>query len=175
MQAFAILAGLPGSGKSTLARQLKAERGYFVVASDLIRLALNAGVYPRDDQHGDYAVLDPIVWKLADQAVVELLRAGQNVAVDATNLTRERRRHWRELARSVVLDIPVTIWWCQGTFDSPERWAQERGHTEDEYRAIRKKLEALVERPAPDEGCAIAYHGRAAPEPENHPPHQTGP
>jgi predicted kinase len=159
MQEFVLLAGLPGSGKSTLARRLKAEQGFFVVSSDAIRLALNAGVYPRGDQAGDYAVLDPIVWKLTEQAVVELLRTGGPVALDATNLTRERRAAWRDLARAAVPGIAVRIVWCEGHFDSPRRWAEERGYSEEEYRSVRQKLEATVERPAEDEGCAVEYYG----------------
>src|SRR5262249_2897168 len=160
MQEFVILAGLPGSGKSTLARRLKAEQGFFVVSSDAIRLALNAGVYPRGDQTGDYAVLEPIVWKLTEQAITDLLRTGRSVALDATNLTRERRLAWRDLARSAVPDIPVRILWCEANYDSAQRWADERGYSEEEYRAVRQKLEASVERPGEGEGCLIEYHGR---------------
>src|SRR5262245_1710538 len=114
MQEFVLLAGLPGSGKSTHAKRLKAEQGFFVVSSDAIRLALNAGVYPRGDSDGDYAVLEPIIWRLTEQAVVELLRTGRSVALDATNLLKQRRLAWRDLARSVVPGIPVRILWCEG-------------------------------------------------------------
>ena len=48
MPTFAILMGLPGSGKSTAAGKLKVERQFFVVSSDAMRLALNAGIYPKD-------------------------------------------------------------------------------------------------------------------------------
>lgn len=41
---FVIMSGLPGSGKSTLATRLQEERGLFVVSTDRIRLALNAGI-----------------------------------------------------------------------------------------------------------------------------------
>jgi predicted kinase len=47
MPTFAILTGLPGGGKSTLSRRLKADRRFFVVSTDRLRLALNADVYPR--------------------------------------------------------------------------------------------------------------------------------
>jgi predicted kinase len=155
---FAILAGLPGSGKSTLARQLKTQRGFFVVSSDLIRLALNAGMYPRDDD-GAYGTLEPIVWALAERAVVLLLQSGANVAIDATNLTRQRRAYWRDVARSVVPGIPVTIYWCRGNWDSAARWASERGLTVEEYTVIRCKLEAAVELPTADEAEEIRFSG----------------
>jgi predicted kinase len=157
-QEFYILAGLPGSGKSTYARRLKSEQGTFVVSSDMIRLALNAGFYPRDAQNGDYAKLEPVVWSLVKQAVVLLLRAGHSVALDATNLTKGRRAYWQRIARSVVPGIRVTIVWCTGQWDSPARWREERSCSVDEYRQIRRKLEAAVEIPTMDESSRVLFH-----------------
>jgi predicted kinase len=156
LQRFAILAGLPGSGKSTLSRKLNAEEGFFVVSSDAIRLALNAGVYPRDPV-GSYAVLDPIVWDLASSAITALLRTGANVAVDATNLTRHRRAVWAEVARAAVPGIPIHLYWCTGTYDSAGRWEQERGVSRGEYLMIRRRLESSVEPPGPDEADVVHY------------------
>jgi predicted kinase len=157
MQEFVILSGLPGSGKSTYAKWLKSERGIFVVSSDTIRLALNAGIYPRDDQNGDYAILEPVVWALAERGVIMLLQAGHSVAIDATNLTKARRLYWQNVARSVVPDIQVTIVWCTGSWDSPSRWIEERGHSEEEYLQIRRRLEASVEVPAADEASEVLF------------------
>jgi predicted kinase len=157
MQTFAILMGLPGSGKSTAARKLKAERGFFVVSSDSLRLALNAGVYPREAD-GEYKFLDRFVWELAQLGIRRLLDAGRKVAIDATNLTREKRAEWRKFAREVRPDVRVEIHWCVGRWDSPKRWATERGHTEAEYLAIRSKLEAAIEEPREDEADAIVVH-----------------
>ncbi|OWK35841.1 AAA family ATPase [Fimbriiglobus ruber] len=162
VQEFVILAGLPGSGKSTLSRQLKTERGFFVVSPDGLRLALNAGVYPRGDANGDYVALESVVWKLAETALKDLLAAGHNVALDATNLTASRRAYWRSVAAGVARqtgrEIAVTVHWCSGSWDSAERWTRERGHTPEEYAEIRRKLEAAVEPPTADEG-AFEWHG----------------
>lgn len=157
MQEFVILAGLPGSGKSTYAQQLKSERGTFVVSSDAIRLALNAGLYPRGDQEGDYAILEPVVWALVEQAIVTLLQSGHSVAIDATNLSKARRLYWQDVARSAVPDIRVTIVWCTGEWDSASRWNDERGHTEEEYWEIRRKLETSVEAPTDDEAQEVRF------------------
>jgi predicted kinase len=157
MQEFLILSGLPGSGKSTYAKWLKAHRGIFVVSSDTIRLALNAGIYPRNDQNGNYSMLDPIVWALVEQAIVMLLQAGHSLALDATNLTKARRSYWQNVARSVVPDLRVTIVWCAGNWDSPSRWIEERGYSEEEYWQIRRKLEASVEVPTADEAYKVVF------------------
>ena len=157
MQEFVLLAGLPGSGKSTLSKRLKSEQGFFVVSSDSIRLALNAGCYPRGDQEGDYALLEPIVWELVQQAVAALLKAGKNVALDATNLTRSKRATWLTLARDVAPDVRCAICWCTGNYDSPARWANERGHSEEEYWIIRRRLEAAVEMPRAEENAEVHF------------------
>jgi hypothetical protein len=47
------------------------------------------------------------------------------------------------------------ILWCTGTWDSPERWARERGHSSEEYWRIRRHLEATVELPTAEEGTVI--------------------
>jgi predicted kinase len=157
MQEFIILSGLPGSGKSTYAKWLKSARGIFVVSSDTTRLALNAGIYPRDDPNGDYTMLEPIVWALVERAVMMLLQAGHSVAIDATNLTKARRLSWQNVARSVVPDIRITIVWCTGNWDSPSRWLEERGCTAEEYWQIRQKLEMSVEVPTADEAWAVQF------------------
>ena len=157
MQELFILSGLPGSGKSTYAKCLKSDRGIFVVSSDTIRLALNAGIYPRDDLDGDYAMLEPIVWALVEQAVVMLLQAGHSLAIDATNLTKARRSYWQNVVRSVVPDIRITIVWCTGKWDSPSRWIEERGYSEEEYWQIRRSLEASVEVPTADEAYKVLF------------------
>ena len=48
----------------------------------------------------------------------------------------------------------------RSSYDSARRWAEERGYSEEEYRAVRQKLEASVERPGEDEGCTVEYHTR---------------
>lgn len=162
MPTFAILAGLPGSGKSTAARRLRAERKFFVVSADGLRLALNAGVYPRN-AGGEYSALEPVVTEAVRLAARRLLEAGHNVAVDATNLTRERRAGWREFARGIDPQARIEIHWCVGRWDSFSRWAAERGYqTEAEYLAVRQKLEAAVEVPTAAEADELVIHEPAA-------------
>lgn len=150
-----MLAGMPGSGKSTRGRVLKQNEAVYVVSTDALRLALNAGIYPRDDQKGDYATLEPIVVALAEQAVAALLAAGQNVALDATNLTRAKRAAWAELARQAAAGVSVEIHWCTGNYDSAERWEKERGVSRAEYDQIIAKLKQSLEVPTADEANVV--------------------
>lgn len=158
MQQFVIIGGLPGSGKSTYAQRLKSEQGFYVVSSDMIRVALNSGTYPRGDSNGQYATLDPIVWALAEHAVRMLLRADKCVAVDAMNLTPARRDFWRQIALSESPTAVVSCVWCTGSWDSPERWASERGHSSAEYHAIRTALDATVQPPTEAESLPYTTH-----------------
>ncbi len=152
MQEFVMLAGLPGSGESTLAKQFQSQRSYFVVSSDMIRLALNGGIYPRDQSHGAYSILEPTVWHLAERAVITLLERQQSVVLDATNLTRHIRTHWRDLVKTVSPGIHIKLLWCDGDWDSADRWQSERGHSPAEYHAIRSTLVSSVELPVAAEG-----------------------
>jgi predicted kinase len=159
MPTLAILCGLPGSGKSTLGRKLKTERGFFVVSTDALRLAVNAGVYPKQTD-GEYGTLEPVVWELARIAVERLLAAGHAVAIDTIAGTPNRRAEWRELARRVVPDVRVEIHWCRGTWDSAQRWATERGITAEEYREIRGRLETEFIPPTESEADELVNHTR---------------
>jgi predicted kinase len=155
VQRFIMLAGMPGSGKSTRGRELKLTEGVFVVSTDGLRLALNADVYPRDVPGGDYAVLDPVVFALAEQAVASLLKSGHSVALDATCLSRARRAAWAALARRAAPQVRVEIHWCTGNYDSAERWERERGIGRADYEWIIAKLKRGREVPTADEADVV--------------------
>lgn len=151
---LAIIGGLPGSGKSTCARALRDKHGFFVVSADSFRVALNAGEYPHEAD-GRYGALEPIVRALSEQAVCMLLKSGHSTAIGSTNLTRERRAHWKQLAESVAPSASTKIHWCTGNWDSSLRWANERSHSLEEFRLIHDKLQAQVETPRSEDGIEV--------------------
>jgi predicted kinase len=80
-----VLVGPPASGKSTLARLLAARLPAVLVQSDAVRKALVAQPTYTPAEHRR-------VFGEAHRQIVRLLRAGQHVVFDATNLAEVHRR-----------------------------------------------------------------------------------
>jgi len=77
--------GLPRSGKSSWARS----QNYPIVNPDSIRLALHGKPFDPESE--------PAVWFIALKMVQSLFLAGHNnVILDATNLTKDRRLFWEK-------------------------------------------------------------------------------
>lgn len=75
--------GLPRSGKSTTAQGM----GFPIVNPDAIRLALHGQAFIGD--------AEPMVWAMAKYMARALFLAGhEDVILDATNTTAERRKEW---------------------------------------------------------------------------------
>lgn len=81
MNFFHLLVGCPASGKSTWAEQFRDE--YAIISSDAIRAAL----------YGDESIQgNPVeVFELAKQTIVDVLKQGNNVIFDATNMKYKNR------------------------------------------------------------------------------------
>lgn len=78
-----VLVGLPRSGKSTYAKTQIHPK----VNPDSIRLALHGEIFKPEDE--------PKVWEIAELMVKALFLAGNStVILDATNVTKKRRRRW---------------------------------------------------------------------------------
>lgn len=78
-----MLTGIPGCGKSTVADSYK-ERGYHIYSSDAIREEL----YGKEDIQGNAAE----VFNFLTERIKKDLKQGQPCVMDATNLSRKRRR-----------------------------------------------------------------------------------
>ncbi|MER3397070.1 MAG: hypothetical protein C4315_03395 [Chloroflexota bacterium] len=88
-----VLVGIPGSGKTTYARRYLSDK--WRVCMDDLRFMLSVEPYAEP--------LQPVVIEL-EHIILERLLAGINsrfndIVVDATSVTRERRRRYIELAR----------------------------------------------------------------------------
>jgi predicted kinase len=81
-----LLSGLPGAGKDHVARERFGDLPQ--VSLDGLRVTL--GIDPRDDQKA--------VVHAAQEAARALLRGGERFVVNGTNLSRDLRRQWLDLA-----------------------------------------------------------------------------
>lgn len=134
--------GLPRSGKSTWARGYANLNNTPIVNPDSIRLAMHGKPF--------IGSMEPYVWAIARTMVSSLFIAGHDeVILDATNITAERRLQWRsrqwlrefqcfhedaETCRSrahTSIDDPFQLEGILGTID---RMAEELEPVADEER-----------------------------------------
>lgn len=82
-QIIYLLIGLPRSGKTTWAKK----QNLPIVNPDSVRLALHG--------HRFISIAEPFVWAISYLMARALILAGHNeIVIDATNLTQERRYEW---------------------------------------------------------------------------------
>lgn len=85
-----MLIGIPGSGKSTLAKSL-AQECYTILSSDEIRRNLfGEDSFPADEKEREK--IQSAVYKVIREEAKEHLKNGRSVVIDATNLSRKRRK-----------------------------------------------------------------------------------
>lgn len=93
-----MMVGLPGSGKSYVSKEL----GYRVVSSDDVRAEICNGNL--DDKNNHEKVFAEIRRRIKD-----LLTSGQSCILDATNLSRKRRKHFLSTLPANVTKVAVLV------------------------------------------------------------------
>lgn len=101
-----MMVGLPLSGKSTYIDKLNkkplsrigVDDSYTIVCPDDVRLALGFEFHKP---------LENFVWAIVETMSRALLLRGQNIVVDATNLTEYSRRLWIDLAKQYQAKVEV--------------------------------------------------------------------
>jgi predicted kinase len=81
---FVMLIGIPGSGKSHWIKQYNTENKYRVISPDEIRKEFSGNI--SDQSQNDK------VWKISKQRVINSLRHGKSVILDATNTSSKYRK-----------------------------------------------------------------------------------
>lgn len=98
MSRLMIMCGLPSSGKTTRARILS-DNNWTVVSPDDFRWALHGNAFIKQ--------AEPFVWASVELAVRALLKSGNDVIVDATNTTAQRRKQWKQVADEFGIHLEV--------------------------------------------------------------------
>lgn len=125
-QEIVIMTGYPGSGKSTIAKHMK-QFGYFVVDGDTYKTDTN---------------------RL--KVGTEELRKGISIVFDATNLTREKRAIYINLAREMRL--PVRCIFVSVSLEKALERNLQRPEGKRVPRVAYYKMQKTFEAPSEDEG-----------------------
>jgi predicted kinase len=96
MSELVIMVGIPGSGKSTYVQAL-GQQGYEIINPDAIRVELTGDMADQSQ--------NAKVWGFAHRRLIEGLKQGKNMVLDATNVARKGRR---ELINLVRTEVPGT-------------------------------------------------------------------
>lgn len=92
MTTLIVTVGLPRSGKSTWAQQASKQIHCPIVNPDAVRLSVTGQRFIK--------AAEPTVWMVVRYMVRALFHAGHpTVILDATNLTKERRKFWLDESR----------------------------------------------------------------------------
>ena len=143
-----ILVGMIACGKSTYAEK-RAKEGAVVVNMDSLILALHGGDYTMYD-----SMLKPLYWALEQQAILVALIAGKDVVIDRTNLTRDRRQRYIQLAKAAKADVICRRFMIvDPKIHAQRRWdAGARGVSLEQWTKVAEGHMAEYEEPTIDEG-----------------------
>lgn len=107
--------GVPASGKSTLSKYYT-EKGYYVLSSDEIRFSMMGELLKYPDKQQELNQLNRRVFENIDNDTKRFLENGESVVVDATNLSRTRRKKFLKklqgvscYKRCIVFITPIDV------------------------------------------------------------------
>lgn len=140
-----ILIGFPGSGKSTWAKEYVAlHESTVIINGDSIRSML-FGSYRYDPN------IEPTVKSMIAYSVTSMLHQGYSVIVDETNITKEKRKTWLDIATEPSLVAANSIeveflWFTESNENLNNRMNDSRGYSREKWTEViegmKKKFEA---------------------------------
>jgi len=138
---LSIMVGLPLSGKSIYCKELQS-KGHVIVCPDTIRLAT----------HGEQfiPIAEPTIWATTYIMVRALLKDGHDVVVDATNITKERRKMWLYMAKE--FGVPLHCHWIK---TSSNECHVRNNKLQRLDRSIINRMTRQFEEPTEDEGLIM--------------------
>jgi len=107
MNELIVMVGNVGSGKSTWSKKnavtMSNPNGYLVVSRDAIRYMLGGGNYLF------FREVEPLVHRITITSIEDLLKQGQSVIVDETNVSKKMRKQYIQLARKYKCCVTAVV------------------------------------------------------------------
>jgi len=145
-----MMVGLPRSGKSTWVRRNGG--GAAVICPDDIRKEILG--------HDFHKPAEDFVWAIAKFLARVLIPQGFNVILDATSVTRESRRPWISLAKSLGAKTKIVF--------LPTKWKKCLGRNRGTNRKVPdetiKSMASYFDRPTDGEADEVVIIGRKTEE-----------
>lgn len=101
---FVMMVGVSGAGKSTFAKNYCSENNFSYVASDEVRRKMFG-----DDENPHVPSKNALVFDACHKTIIELLKDGNNVVFDATNLISKRRIQALEKIKKAVPNVHCVV------------------------------------------------------------------
>ena len=108
-----MLIGIPGSGKTTFGRKLQKELNCPIVSSDAVR-----------NMHPTWK--EDLIWPEIFRLCTEILASNSDLIFDATNITPEVRRRFRERVRPSNIEYDVAAYYIKADWQECYRRIEKR-------------------------------------------------
>lgn len=141
-----VLVGLPASGKSTWAKEESELNGSVILSSDSIREEL----FGSEEEQGS----PKLVFDTLKERLVETIRCGRNVIVDATSINRWERSDYINIANNNGAIAIATL------FNTPLEACkirnEKRERTVPDF--VYDRMTAKYEEPSTEEGFSAVFY-----------------
>lgn len=150
MPILTLLVGNVGSGKSLIASKLHNLYGDVIVNMDALQASVSGGTY------NAYEPKKKIIYEAAEEALIRTaLSNGFPVTVDRTNMTREARKRFIDMAKDYNTTV-MAYDWGPGTEEGlRRRQANGRELEPEAWKNIWERFKALYELPMNGEGIGL--------------------
>ena len=142
MREFSITVGLPCSGKSEFCEHLQSTFGFTIVNPNNIRLALHGQRFIKS--------AEPLVWAITETMVRALLLNNHNVILNSTNINKQLRSNWINLAKEFDLNLTAYV------MDIPyEECIRKNSELSRVYESVINMMYSQYEEPDTSEGLIV--------------------
>lgn len=147
MKKIIILTGNIGAGKSTIVKKYQ-EKGYVVIARDMLRYAIGGGNYVFDKKY------EPIIWSTELTMLDDFLNLGVNIIVDEVGVSKLLRSRYINVAEIYDYKIISYVFPRLSMKESVDRrMTNPHGQNDRElWERVWINFDKMYEEPSLDEG-----------------------